>query len=399
VTLPGSFFVSLGSASVQTSATQRPSLGVGDSIQFLNQQGVFYEVASVSATVVGLTAPYTGVSGNSGAFKEVAAPVTLAAIYSTSELDTAGVATSPVIPAGPGAQTVLIEYTDSEGNSDGVTVELTGKRPAPITLAPGTIDIAQIDAMTIDDVGSFGNSIGEITLVGLSSALPAIPAGIPVGTGIGAAETTIGKVGGPVPRTFKTMTDEAQLLIDIHLAYLPPSYFALAQQGASTPQLEGDFRLTTGEISVPTTVDQTAALAAGNIIRFAEQLWVPYTIATVSPKIITLTEPFSGVDDNNTGTAKGIGNTKTQGDLGSKLNKKWSGAFLVEPSPAAPPSDTLLSGPMAQFVALETAAPPPAPPGAPATVPVPTFLSGLYTRTLQLALAGVPVTPQTIMFV
>jgi hypothetical protein len=278
---------------------------------------------------------------------------------------------------------------------------MTGKRPAPVVLAGGSIDIAVITDMFIATTGGFDNSLGEITLVSLTSALPALPSNLTPGTGIGAAETTVGKVGAPIPRTFKTMTDDAQLLIDRALVYLPPSYFSLAQQGAATPQLAGDFALTTGETSVPTTEDQTGALSAGNIIRFAEQMYIPYTVATVSPKIVTLVEPFSGLDNNNTGTDQ-VGtnaNIKTQGNMGSKLNKKFSGAFLVEPLPAAPPTNDQLSGPLGQFVALETAAPPLNPPLNPHTVPAPTFLSGLFTRTLQLALAGVPVVPQPITFV
>lgn len=399
-TLPGSFFVATGVAVIPTTATQLPSLNAGDSVQFLSQGGVFYTVLSLTATAVTLTAPYTGVAGNTGAFKEIPDPVSIAAIYSTSDLDTAGVATVPAIPAGSGARTVAITYTDSTGATGrAATATLTGKRPAAIAFTNGNGIISEIESISIATSGGFGNNVGEITLVSLSSALPALPPGLPPGTGIGATETTAGKVGAPVPRTFKTMTDDAQFLIDRHLAYLPPSYFALAQQGANRQQLAGDFSLTTGETSVPTTTDQSSALSPGNIIRFAEQISVPYTVATVSPKYVTLTSPFLGVDDNNTGTADGIGNPGTQGNLGSKLNKKWSGAFLVDPSSAAPPTNDQLAGPMGQFVALETAAPPLNPPLNPSTVPVPTFLSGLFTRQLQLAIAGVPVVPQAITFV
>lgn len=389
VTLPGSFFPSNGSASVPTTATQVPSLSIGDSIQFLAQQGVFYTVASVSSTAIGLTAPYTGTTGNTGAFKEVAAPVTLAAIYSSSDLDTAGIATVPPIVAGSGAQSVLLEYTDSQGNSSGLIVSLTGKRPTPIALQPGTIDIARIDALTLIATGGFTNSVGEITLVSLKSALPAIPANA-------------------TPRDFVRLTDEAQMLIDQALVYMPPSYFALAQQGVSKPQLAGDFMLTTGSTSVPTTVDHSGSLFPGDVLQFAEQMTldspfgttdVLYTVAAVTPKYITLTTPFTGIDNNNTGTnQEGTNsNASTKGNLGSKISLKASAAIF--PLSAVPPSNDQLAAPLAQFVALETASPPPNPPGAPATVPVPTFLSGLFTRQLQLALAGVPVVPAAITFV
>jgi hypothetical protein len=33
------------------------------------------------------------------------------------------------------------------------------------------------------------------------------------------------------------------------------------------------------------------------------------------------------------------------------------------------------------------------------SLPAPTFLSDLYTQTIQLALAGVPVTPEPIAFI
>ena len=402
VTLPGSFFVSNGSMDVPTTETNVPSVSVGDSIQFLSQQGVFYEVASVDPTTIGITAPYTGVSGNTSAFKEMSAPVKLAAIYSTSELDTAGVTTVPAISPGAGARRVSLTYKDSTGAGPFTAItSLTGKRPAQVVLGFGSIDIAEIESMSFDSVGEFGNSVGQITLVELSSALPLLPSNLPIGTGIGATETAIGKVGAPVPRTFKTMTDEAQLLIDRSLAYMPPSFFALAQQELSAPQLEGDFLVSTGSKDVFTSIDQTGVLVAGYVMEFADQEGTLYTVATVSPKIVTLTTVYTGIDTNNTGLVNtGTNNNAgTMGNIGTKVIKKPTGATLLSPSPAAPPSDDQLATCMAQFVALETAQPPLNPPLIPSTVPVPTFLSGLFTRTLQLALAGVPIAPQAIAFV
>ena len=396
VTLPGSFFLITGLLGAETSKTQVPSLSIGDKVQFLAQEGVFYEITAVNATAIGFTPAYTGVAGNSEGFKEVAAPVAFdrLAVFSTSDLDTIGVATVPPIPAGSGARTVELVYNDSTGAGPFLAVaDLTGRRPATFTfdVVPG-IDIAEIVQFAVSSTGAFANSVGEITLVSLSDALPAIPPNATPGTGIGA---------GQGDRTFFALTDAAQLLIDRHLVYMPPSYFALAQQGTSAPQLAGDFIVTTNSTNVPTTEDQTGVLAPGSIIRFAEQQYIPYTVSTVTPKIVILTTAFTGIDNNNTGTNKVGTNADagTQGNIGTEIIKKRTGAFLVDPSPAAPPSNDQLSGPLAQFVALETAGPPPFPPGAPATVPVPTFLSGLFTRQLQLALAGVPVVPQPITFV
>jgi len=390
VTLTGSFFPQQGLMNVPTTMSQIPSLSIGDSVQFLSQEGVFYTVASVGPTSINLTAPYTGTTENTGAFKEVAAPVTIAALYSSSDLDTDGVATTPAIPAGPGAQTVEIAYLDSTGA--GVffaTVQLTGKRPAAITLDPMSKDIAVIEEFFIASTGSFGNSVGEITLVELSEALPPIPSNA-------------------TPTDFARLTDEAQMLIDNALAYLPPSYFALAQQGRSYPALSGDFLLTTGSTSVPTTVDQTGVVSPGDVLQFAEQMTLDtatgtskvfYTVATVTPKEITLTAPFTGIDNNNTGTnQEGTNsNAQTKGNLGAAINKKPSGAFSV--ALAQPPSSAQLSGPLAQFIQTEVAAPPPNPPLDPATVPAPTFLSGFFTQTLQLALAGAPIVSATITFI
>ena len=408
VTLPGSFFVQNGSLVVATSQTQKPSLSIGDSIQFLSQEGVFYLVASVTSTSIGLNplTPYTGKTSNTGAFKEVVAPVTIAAVYSSSDLDTSGVATVPAIPAGPGAREVTLVYMDSTGAGPFTTeVTLTGRRPAAVVLAGG-IDIAVIVSLSVepgfpDGVGGFGNNLGQLTLVELSSALPAIPANA------------------TPDEFFDELTDEAQLLIDDALAYLPPSYFALAGPGAATPQLAGDFVVNTGSTSVVTTVDQTVgpALSPGDVIQFAVQMEdnlpfgrsaVTYVVATVTPKLITLTTPFSQIDTNNVGT-KQIGtnaNAGTKGNIGTQLQDKPTGAFLVNPSPAAPPSNTILSGALGQFVDPGNAGPPPNPPLVPATMtpavtvggPVP-FLSGLFTQTLQLALSGVPVVPQPIAFI
>lgn len=390
-TLPGSFFVQNGSSTVLTSLTQAASLTAGESIQFLEQGGVFYTVlAIVDSGHITLTAPYAGTSGNSGAFKEVAAPCPFerAAVYSSSDGDTNGVATTPAIPQGPGARVVELTYLDSTGAGPFTNeAELTGRRPALFETGEGHgIDIAVIINLAIVSVGGFENSIGEITLCELSDNLPALPANATPGTGIGA---------GQGDRTFFALTDEAQLLIDRHLAYLPPSYFALAQQGAATPALSGDFIVTTGSKDVPTTEDHSGDLASGNTIEFAVQPGTTYVIDQVTDKIVKLTTPFEGL-----------------GPLSQELmpngTKDWrsvavqdfqTGARLIAPSPANPPIAAELSAPVAQFVAPETASPPPNPPGNPATVPTPTFLAGLFTRTLQLAMKGVPVTPATIALV
>jgi hypothetical protein len=392
VPLAGAFLTTTASAVVATSAAQISALSIGDTVEFLSQLGVFYTVLLVGATTITLTAPYTGVSADGAAVKVQAAPVVLPALFSTSPLDTAGFATVPAIPAGSGARTISLSYLDSTGAGPfTVVVPLTGRRPAAFALGGG-IDIATITAMHVASTGAFNNSVGQITLVELSSALPA-----PL------ASATPADFLGP-------LTDEAQLLITRALTYLPPSYFALSQQGASTPQLAGDFFVTTGSASVPTTADQTAALAPGNTIQFAEQLTrnlpfetaaVLYTVASVSPKIVKLTTPFTGIDNNNTGTnqAGTNSNRETKGNLGSELLNKATGAYRITPTASAPPTNAALAGALGQFVTPGNAIPPPNPPLPPGTMsPAPTFLSGLFTQTLSLALA-VPVVPSAVAFI
>ena len=404
-TLPGSFFVELGSATVDTTMTQIPSLSAGENIQFLNQQGVVYTVLAVpDAVSITLTTPFTGTTGNTGAFKEVAAPVALdrLAIYSSSPLDTNDIATVPPIPEGPGALVVHITYLDSTGAGPfDAEADLTGKRPALFDFGETSgEDVAVIVALFVNDVSDFENNIGELTLVSLSGALPDLPPDLPLGTGIGATETTRGKTS-LIPRTYKTMTDEAQLLIDRHLAYIPPSFFALAQQQVSAPPLAGDFIVTTGSTDVPTTEDQTGVLNTGDFIEFAVQPGTLYEIATVTAKIVKLTTVFLGIDTNNTGLNNTPVNNAndTKGNLGDKLLRKPTGARSPSVT-ITPPSDDQLSWPLGQFTETQVAAPPANPPNtvAPGTVPVPTFLSDLFTQTIQLALAGVPITPATITF-
>jgi hypothetical protein len=260
-------------------------------------------------------------------------------------------------------------------------MNLMGTYPSPVTLHAGSVDIAVITAMSIASVGGFGNSVGQITLCQLSAA----PVPIPLNADL---------------EEFQTLIDQTQMLITRGLAYLPPSYFALAQQDASQPwnpatagSLQGEFilpgRLTTtqggtgalGGISIATTVNQTGVLSAGNQIEFAAQPGVLYTVAAVGgkmgggPGIVTLTTPYTGLNDNPI----------------------VSSATLVTPSPAAPPTNAQLASPVAEFVNPGTAVPPPNPPLAPQTMtPLPTFLSGMFARTLQLALA-VPVVPSAIV--
>jgi hypothetical protein len=399
-TLPGSFFPTLGSTSVPTTMTQLPSLIAGESIQFLSQPGVFYVVAvGITSTSFALTTPFTGTTGPSEAFKEIPAPVALdrLAIFSSSDLDTNGVATTPPIPADSGARRVELEYNDSTGAGPfEAEALLTGKRPAAFVFElPQGIDVAEIVSLVIDDVGGFENNVGQLTLVALSSALPAIPPETIPGTGKGMIEGTSQAIG--ITNTFVMLTDEAQLLIDRALAYLPPSYYALAQQGANRPQLAGDFFVTTGSTNVPTEVDLTALLAAGNTLEFASQPGVVYTVLQITPKILTLTTAYTGIDDNFTGDVPAA-KVGTKGNIGTQVQLKRTGGVRVSPSPAAPPTNDQLSTLLGQFVETQVAAPPPGPPFLPATVPPPTFLSGIFTRTLQLALAGIPVVPQAITF-
>lgn len=364
VPLLGSFLPTNGSAVVAATVSPVGRISIGDVVQFLSQPGVFYTVLLVGAASITLTAVYTGTTKNTGAFKEVAAPVTSAAFYSTSPLDTSAIAT---IPAGPGARTVELTYDDSVGGGPfTVTVALTGKRPAAVVLDAGSVDIAEIINITVATYGSFDNSVGQITLSELTGALAAVPAGA-------------------TPNEFRVLTDEAQLRLGLALAYLPPSYFALAQQGSSQPPLAGDFIVTTGSKTVFTTEDQTAVLAAGNTIQFAERfendprvgpITTTYTIDAVGPKSFTLTAAFAS--------------------LGA--DKKAFAAMRVTPSPAAPPTNAQLSGPLAQYVEPEVAGPPPDPPFPPATIPTPTFLSDLFAQTLRVALK-MPVTPQAIVLI
>ncbi len=387
VTLPGSFFVTNGSATVATTASQIPSLTTNDTVQFLSQPGVYYAVIGVGATTITLGAPYTAETTNTGAYREVATPVTRAAVYSSSPLDTDGVATTPAIPAGPGARTVIVSYKDSTGAGPfAVTINLTGKRPAALVLDGGSIDIAEIENISVASSGSFGDSVGQITLCELSEDLPPIPPGATPGTGIGA---------GQGDRTFFVLTDEAQMLIVQSLAYIPPSYFALSRP--ESPALAADFTVTTGSKDVPVSEDLTGVLTAGNLLEFAAQPGTLYTIDAISPKIVKLTAAYTGIDDNFTGADNVNSNAGTKGNLGTTVTMKKTGAS--SPSVTFTPSNDELSVLLGQFVALEVAAPPPNPPLDPATVPAPVFLSGLYTRTLQLALAGTPIVPQPITFV
>jgi len=398
-TLPGSFLTTPGSAIVGTSENQLPSLVGGDTVQFMAQPGVFYEVLTVTTNSITLTSNYTGpFAEDEGAAVMNEAPVgaigatvppappTIAAIYSSSLLDTNGVTLESPIPAGPGARTVTFTYYDSTGAGPFLTnpIALMGTYPAPVTLNGG-IDIAVIAELHILLTGGFGNSVGQITLCELAQA----PTPIPV-------DATYAE--------YLALVDAVQLTIARPLFYLPPSYFALAQPQASAPQLTGDFFVTPGSINVPTSASQVDILFPGNTIQFAAYPAANtplgtepfiYTIAAVSPQQITLTEPYESEVT-----------TKVQGVLTTPVA---SGAWIVSPSPATPPTDTQLAGPLGEYVNPGTAIPPPNPPLPPATMtPAPTgtapppagtipILSGMFARTLQLALA-VPVVESAITF-
>jgi len=370
--LPGVFVTVPGSAVVATSETQVPSLTIGATIQFLSQLGVFYAVFAIAPTFITLTAPYTGLTvDEESAVLVEPAPAAIAAIYSSSPLDTNGVVITPPIPAGSGAQTVSLSYLDSTGAAFTVTVDLMGTYPAPVTLHAGSKDIAVVTDLHIVTTGGFGNSVGQITLC----QMPSVPYLPPNAT----------------PDNFQTFIDRAQMLIVRGLVYLPPSYFALAQQGSSAPSLVGQFQVSPGQTSVATNNTQPGVLVPGNTIEFAVQPGVQYTVQTVSVSsngigLVILTEPFYDVEINNPVTTD---------------------ARVITPSPATPPTTAQLAAPLAEFVNPGNAIPPPFPPLTPATMfpsltvapgPAPNFLSGLFARTIQLALA-VPVVQTAITFV
>jgi hypothetical protein len=386
VALPGTFAPTNGQAVVPTSRSQIPSIVGGGvtAIQFTSQLGVYYPVAVVGAASITLSAPYTGVTGSTGASKQVAAPVAQAAVYSSSALDTAGVsATSPAAPAGSGAQTVSLSYLDSTGAGPfTVTVSLTGRRPAPVPLAGGSLNIAVITALSVASAGAFGNSVGQITLSALSGPIAAVPAGTPIGTLLG------------------PLTDEGQLQLATPLVYLPPSYFALAQPGAAAQALPGFCTVTTGSADVPTSVDLTALVGPGSVLEFAVQpdqdtptgkIVALYAVAQCTPKLITLATPFTGLGPSN-----GLPNGGTLGLKSTEVLSLPTAATLF-PATAAPPTDQELATPVGEFVDPTVALPPPNPPLPPATIAAPTILSGLFARTLQLALA-VPVQQAPIAF-
>lgn len=193
--LAGDFAAAVGSPVVPTTANQNPSLSPGNVIQFASQLGVDYTVLSLTPTAVTLTAPFTGPTGSTKAFRVLPAPSKLPALYSTLTLDTA---------AGNGARTISISYLDSTGLPGTVVTALAGKRPVQVALAGGTVDISTITDMHVALTGGFQNSVGEITLSDLSA-----------------------------PIIFNDTDNVAQLKIDRALAYLPPSFYALAQQGAA----------------------------------------------------------------------------------------------------------------------------------------------------------------------
>ena len=370
--LSGNFLTTPGSAVVGTSLIQGPSIVPGNTIQFLSQPGVFYTVLTVPAAPahgITLSTPYTGpFSADLTAVLMVPAPAKIVAVYSTSPQDSIAVGT---LPAGNGALTLQFTYLDSTGAGPfTASVNLKGKYPSLVTL-PGGINVASVSAMQLFSTGPFGNNVGQITLCELSAAPPAIPV---------ASDA----------QQVQALTDQAQALITRGLVYLPPSFFALAQQGLSTPSLKGEFqlpgRLTTraagnatapGGVSIGTTVNQSIgpALAPTNVIEFAAQPGVPYTIAAVGTGNITLTTAYTGLNDNPI----------------------LSSASLITPSPAVPPTNAQIATDLGEFVNPGTAVPPPSLPLAPQTMtPSPVFLSGMFARTLQLALA-VPVVPSAIV--
>jgi hypothetical protein len=265
------------------------------------------------------------------------APAKVAAFYSTNDLDTDGVATTPAIPAGSGAQIVGLTYLDSTGAGPfTVYTKLMGKFPAQVALHAGSVDVAEITECFVEQTGAFDNSVGQITLCALEAALPAIP-----------ADAT--------PADFPGLTDAAQLTITRPLIYLPPSYYALAQQQNSAPALAGDFWVKQGSPTVLTTVSQLGVLAATNIVEFAAQPGVQYEVASVSATLVKLTTAYTGLSHPE--IAPAAENHHPAQSVSEEADAVVSSAVLVSPSQAAPPDSAHLTTLLAEFTLAQSPAP------------------------------------------
>ncbi|HEY6359184.1 MAG TPA: hypothetical protein VIX35_13120, partial [Vicinamibacterales bacterium] len=267
------------------------------------------------------------------------APAAVVAFYSSSTLDTDGVATTPAIPAGSGAQVVGLAYLDSSGGANTIFTKLMGKYPAVVALpaAPAAgFDVAEIVQCYLEQSGAFGNSVGEITLAALAAPLPPIP-----------ADAT--------PADFPGITDAAQLTITRPLVYLPPSYFALAQQQNSAPQLAGDFWVKQGSPTVLTTVSQIGVLAVTNVVAFAAQPGVEYEVASVSATLVKLTTPYTGLSHAEIAPAAEVHHPAQS--VNEEADAVTSSAALVSPAQAAPPDNAHLLTLLAEFTVPQTTAP------------------------------------------
>ena len=266
------------------------------------------------------------------------APAPIVAFYSTSSLDTDGAATTPAIPAGSGAQIMTLTYLDSTGAGPfTVHAKLMGKFPAEVTRHAGSVDVAEITACFIEQTGAFGNSVGQITLCALAAPLPTFP-----------TEAT--------PADFPGLTDAAQLSITRPLVYLPPSYFALAQQQSSAPQLAGDFLVAHGSHVVLTTVNQSGVLAADNVIEFDSQPGVQYEVASISATgALKLTTPYTGLSPAE--IAPAAETPYPARSVSENADRVVTSAALVSPSQATPPDDAHLMTLLAEFTIPQTTAP------------------------------------------
>ena len=174
--LRGLLLVTNGSMTVETAQFQGATIPTNGLIQFLAQQGHFYGVSAVGPTSLTLSSPYTGVTGFSDAFQNVLAPATIAAVYSSSALDTAGVATNPLDPRRQ-RRAVNVDHIlrFARRGPFTVTVALTGQRPAAVTLAGGSIDIAEVtDFLSRASAGSATASARSLSW-NFRESLPVIP--------------------------------------------------------------------------------------------------------------------------------------------------------------------------------------------------------------------------------
>lgn len=329
--LTGTYGVTNGSSTVNTTTNQTAVVGPSSPVVFASQPTVVYYVSSTTSSTLVLTTNYTGATETAttavttttafgplaGTFNTQNGSATvattssqvgiLAANYGITFGNQPGV-TYIVQSVGAGSVTLTTTFSGTTNTTNTAVYVVNSTSGAPLLLQGGAATLNG----TIGNRGPIRLQVGADTTYG--TIIEATEIG---GTSLtaGSRVVALGQAGGGLS-TVQMPIGTGDLVTWLGNANVVPTVAPLngltvySTSSLTTTSLSGTFSTTKGSFSCNSTVSQAAALVVGQPIQFGNQAGVTYYIASIAANgtSITMTSPFTGTTNTtNTATTGGVG--------------------------------------------------------------------------------------------